>query len=182
MFEPRYRQDPDPWGTLSDPVELAKADDTLTVCGPGPFRRVCELGAGVGSLTARLAPRCAELLTIDVAPTAVALAAQRLTPWPHARALVGEIPRDLPSGPLDLVVASEILYYLDADGFAATLAWLAGALEPGGRVVSVHWLGAAPDLRRGAADVAAALASLPELARLVAECRRTYRLDVLERV
>jgi predicted TPR repeat methyltransferase len=124
MFEPRYRADPDPWGTLSDPVELAKADDAIAACGAGPFSRACELGAGVGGLTARLAPRCGELIAIDAAPTAVALAAERLGSWPHARAVVGEIPRDLPAGPFELVVASEILYYLDAGGFARTLRWL----------------------------------------------------------
>ena len=47
-FERRYREQEDPWGTLTRPYEKAKMAATLAVCGPGPFDRACELGAGIG--------------------------------------------------------------------------------------------------------------------------------------
>ena len=58
-FEARYRADADPWRTLSDPAERAKAAHVLAVCGDGPFAAALELGCGIGALTADLAPRCA---------------------------------------------------------------------------------------------------------------------------
>ena len=154
---------------------------TLAACGPGPFAAACELGAGVGGLTARLAPRCASLLALDVAPTAVAEAARRLAPWPQAQARVGVVPRDLPDGPFDLVVASEILYYLEPGELAETLAWLPRALVPGGRVVVVHWSGIAHDAPHTAVQVTEALLAVPELAHVLGEDGPTYRIDALER-
>ena len=182
-FEARYRTDPDPWRTLTDPYESHKRERTLTACGPGPFASACDLGAGTGVLAAALAPRCDQLLALDGAPTAVAEAQRRLTPFPHAEARVARLPDGLPTGPFDLVVASEILYYLDEDAFRHGLGLAAGRVGRWGRAVAVHWTGTAPDLQRGADDVGAALAATPRL-RMVEDgtgSHRGFRLDVLER-
>lgn len=119
----------------------------------------------------------------DGAPTAVAEAARRLAPFPDAEARTATLPGDLPAGPFELVVASEILYYLGDADFHTTLDWLADtALIPGGRLVAVHWLGSAPDLCRSAADVGAALARTPGLRELDRGApTEGFRLDVLER-
>jgi SAM-dependent methyltransferase len=182
-FEARYRADPDPWGTLTDPYESRKRERTLAACGEGPFASAVDLGAGTGVLAAALAPRCKRLLALDGAPTAVAEAQRRLAPFPHAEARTAMLPDGLPSGPLDLVVASEIMYYLDEDAFRAVLDWLPDALASAGRAVAVHWTGTAPDLRRGADDVGAALAATAGL-RVIedgAGSTEGFRLDVLER-
>ena len=182
-FEARYRADPDPWRTLTDPYESHKREQTLAACGQGPFASACDLGAGAGVLAAAVAPRCARLLALDGAPTAIAEAQRRLAPFPHAEARVARLPDGLPTGPLDLVVASEILYYLDEDAFHMVLAWLPDALAGGGRVVAVHWTGTAPDLQRSADDVGAALAATPGL-RMVEDgsgSSEGFRLDVVER-
>jgi len=178
-FEDRYRAEGDPWATLTDPTERAKAAAVLEACGEGPFAAVCDLGAGLGLIAAALAPRSRSLLALDAAPTAVAAAAGRLAPWPGARAEVAVLPDDLPGETFDLVVASEVLYYLAPAAFAATLRWLDGAVAPAGRVVAVHWTGSAPDLQRSADDVHAALARRPRLTRIATTRAATYRLDVL---
>lgn len=181
-FEARYRADPDPWRTASDPYEQGKIRATLKACGPGPFAAACELGAGIGVLTAALAPRCRALLALDGAPTAVAAATARLAPFPGAAARVAVLPDDLPDGPWDLVVASEVLYYLEDAGMQDVGRWLARALVPGGRVVTVHWTGTAPDLRRDADDVVATLAAVPALqAAPGGAVHLGYRIDVLAR-
>jgi len=180
-FEARYRADPDPWDTLTSGYEREKRRRTLEACGPGPFAAACDLGAGTGALAAELAPRCERLLALDGAPTAVAAARERLAPFAHAEARVARLPDGLPAGEsYDLVVASEILYYLDDGALAETLAWIDGALAPGGRLVAVHWTGTAPDLRRDAAAVGEALA------RAVTGRRETvadgaFRLEVVAR-
>jgi SAM-dependent methyltransferase len=178
-FEARYRAEGDPWRTLSDPAERAKAEAALAACGDGPFDAVCDLGAGLGVLAAELAPRSRTLLALDGAPTAVAAAAERLAPWPGARAERAVVPDDLPDATFDLVVASEMLYYLPPDAFAATLRWLDGALRPGGRLVAVHWTGSASDLHRSADAVHLALARRPRLKARATMRAATYRLDTL---
>jgi SAM-dependent methyltransferase len=181
-FEARYRAEPDPWRTLTDPYELGKRRRTLEACGPGPFAAVCELGSGLGALAAELAPRCTRLLALDASPTAVDAATGRLAPFAHAAACVAVVPEDLPPrARFDLIVASELLYYLDAPALAATVAWAARALVAGGRLVAVGWTGRAPDMRRDAADAAAALACAPELRAVDTACHPGYRIDVLER-
>jgi trans-aconitate methyltransferase len=180
-FETRYRTDPDPWETLTSAYEREKRLRTLAACGPGPFAAICDLGAGLGLLAEWLAPRCGRLLALDAAPTAVAAARERLAPLGNAEARVATLPDDLPpdADAFDLVVASEILYYLDDAAFARTLAWLGGTR---GRVVAVHWTGTAGDLRRSALDVSGALAATPGLRVVSAEDTGAgYRLDVLER-
>jgi SAM-dependent methyltransferase len=181
-FEARYRAEGDPWATLTDPAERAKAASNLAACGDGPFAAVCDLGAGLGVLAAALAPRARALLALDAAPTAVAAAADRLAPWPRAEARVAVLPDGLPAGAFDLVVASEILYYLPDPAFAATLDWLDRALLAGGRLVAVHWTGTAPDLHRSADAAHDALARRPRLAPVACTREPTYRLDVLEAV
>jgi len=178
-FEDRYRAEGDPWATHTDPTERAKAHAVLDACGEGPFEAVCDLGAGLGVLAAGLAPRSRSLLALDAAPTAVAAARERLAPWPHAEARVATLPDDLPDGEFDLVVASEILYYLPPAGLAATLAWLDRAVVPGGHVVAVHWTGEAPDLQHTADAVHEALVARDGFCWLAGSRTDTYRLDVL---
>lgn len=157
-FDARFRADPDPWDTTTSAYEREKYDRTLAACGPGPFHRALELGGANGAFSARLAGRCDALTTIDFSPTAVGLAQERLEERDHVRVLHGTVPDDLPRGQdHDLVVASEVLYYLPDDAFRRTVDRLPQLLRPGGRLVAVHWSGQAPDLRRSAVETHRAL-------------------------
>ncbi len=180
-FERRYQRDGDPWDYRSSGYELAKYDVTLSACGPGPFASALELGGSIGVFSARLAHRCEALTTIDGSPTAVSAARAQLTGFPQARAIVGEIPEAIGPGAHDLVVASEILYYLDDDALAATLERLRDVLIAGGRLVAVHWRPAGPERPQTAATVHARLRSQPWLRPLCDRCTADYLLDVLER-
>ena len=75
-----------------------------------------ELGGSIGVFTALLAPRCRPLVTLDAAPTAVAAARAHLAGVDgagHAEVRLGDDSGvTSPTAPFDLVVASEILYYL----------------------------------------------------------------------
>ena len=116
--------------------ERRKYDATLEACGDGPYHRALELGSSIGVFSARLAPRCHSLVTVDAAPSAVADARRRLAGMPSVQVLLGGIPDAIPEGSFDLVVASEILYYLEPDALAATFARLrdvAGDARPAGR-------------------------------------------------
>ena len=180
-FERRYRHDPDPWQYRRSRYERQKYAATLAACGRGPFRNALELGASIGVFSVQLAPRCQTLTTIDFAPTAVALARSELAPYPHASAIQGRIPDDLPPGPFDLVVASEVLYYLRPDALDGTLGALERSLAPGGRLVCVHWRRTGPDRPLSADQVHAAVCALPWLRQLLSEPSSEYLLDVFER-
>lgn len=180
-FERRYRRDEDPWRYRQSPYERRKYAATLEACGPGPFRNALELGASIGVFSVQLAPRCEALTTVDFAPTAVRLAQSELAPYPHARAIEGRIPDDLPAGPFDLVLASEVLYYLSPDALGRTFAALERTLSHDGRLVCVHWRRTGPDRPLSADEVHEAVLALPWLTQLLSAPSRDYLLDVFER-
>ena len=181
FFEQLYRDDIDPWGYATSPYERAKYQATLAACGPGPFNRALELGASIGVFTELLAPRCRALAAIDGAPTAVAATRSRLSGLRHVSVICGAIPEDLPGGQFDLVVASEVLYYLDPDG----LMWTCDALErrtaTGSRLVAVHWRTDGPERPLRADTVHGVLESLPWLEPIFSAPSEGYLLDVFER-
>lgn len=180
-FDALYRRDPDPWGYRERPYERAKYADTLRACGPGPFDAALELGGSIGEFTALLAPRCRRLRSLDASPAAVELARERLAALPtDVRALLGTVPADLPHDRFDLVVASEILYYLPRPAFDATVAALRERIVPGGRLVAVHYAPPGPERPLTAAAVHAALRAEPWLTSVERSDRGDYLLDVLE--
>jgi len=180
-FEARYRADPDPWGYTTSEYERRKYEATLAACGEGPFADALELGASIGVFSSLLAPRCERLTTIDAAPTAVAAACRRLAGAPHVDVILGEIPDAIPVRRFDLVVASEILYYLTASELARTAERLEPVMVAGARLVAIHWRPAGPERPLDAEQVHAILLRQPWLAPLASGGTADYLLDVLER-
>ncbi|MEH3054647.1 MAG: SAM-dependent methyltransferase [Patulibacter minatonensis] len=177
-----FRDDPDPWRFTLSPYEQAKRAATVAACGPEGGRTVLELGAANGVLAADLAPLARRLVAVEAAPSAAALARERLAPLAGCDVIEGLVPQHVPAGPFDLIVASEILYYLDDPSYARTLAALPEWLAPGGRVVAVHWRPAGPERPRAAADVHADLAALPTLRVAHEAPTDEYLLTVLDAV
>lgn len=128
-----------------------------------------------------LAPRCRSLVTIDASPTAVADARRRLSGQSSVTALVGEIPRDIPRRTYDLVVASEILYYLEPPALDMTLDVLWRCTRAGARLVAVHWRPPGPERPFDAAAVHQRLRDAPWLLSRRRAGTADYLLDVLER-
>ena len=179
-FDRLYAADPDPWGFATSPYEREKYDATVLALGGRRYRRGLELGCSIGVLTARLAAHCDLLLAVDVAEAALAQARGRLAALPHVRVARREIPEELPDGPFDLIVASEVLYYLDAPALEAAVEAVAAALEPGGSLLAVHWRPATRTYPQGGDDVHARLAALGWPAGVTARTPR-YALDRFDR-
>ena len=180
-FESLYQRDEDPWGYRARTYEREKYRATLAACGPGPFDSGLELGASIGVFSALLAPRCRRLTTVDGAPTAVRAARELLARYPNVRVLLGAIPDVVPGDKVDLVVASEILYYLDPDDLSSTLERLSQVLVGGGRLVAVHWRPTGPDRPASAAAVHSALGSSQWLDEIEDRSTSDYLLNVYKR-
>jgi SAM-dependent methyltransferase len=87
-----------------------------------------------------------------------------------------------PEGTFDLVVVSELVYYLDADDREAFWCAVEEHLRPGGHLVAVHWLREAPEYPVEGAQVHDELAARPALARTVRHDEADFRLEVYARV
>lgn len=180
-FETRYRSDPDPWRYQSSGYERAKYEATVRACGRGPHHRALELGSSIGVLSAMLVAHCHQLVTIDGAPTAVAEARRRLAGAGNVQIVLGAIPEAIGPGPYDLVVASEILYYLDPDALARTFETLELTMSRGARLVAVHWRPPGRERPFTAAAVHGRLHRTDWLTGVSAAHTRDYLLDVMVR-
>ncbi len=157
VFELLHRS-ADPWGYHSDPYEHRKAatavDATAGLCP----RSILEVGCADGHLAVRLldAHPEASLTAVDIAPTAVAAAQRRLSPYgARARAVQGEASSFSDSTPADLVVFSEVLYYFGGpSGIRRALQGFPDRLAPDADVLMVH---PAPEAGRLHAAVSRAL-------------------------
>lgn len=141
-FDARYRADPDPWGVASDWYERRKRAVLLASLPRERYRRAWDAACGNGVLAHDLDDRCAEILASDASPRAVELAGVRCASAPHVQVAQIALPDDpLPSDnePFDLVVLSEVLYYLEESDRSATLRVVDQAAAGDAQVVVVHW-------------------------------------------
>lgn len=180
-FESLYAGDPDPWRFASSPYERNKYADTLAALAPR-YRRGFEVGCSIGVLTASLAARCDALLAVDIAAGAVQAARQRCADLPQVTLARMTVPGTWPDGAFDLIVLSEVLYYLSPDDLARVASLVAGSMAPGGDCILVHWTGETDYPLPGDEAVADFLAALPSGFRVSRQERRpAYRMDVLRR-
>jgi trans-aconitate methyltransferase len=167
-----------------DPYDLrrkAYVEETyareLAALGERSFERGLEIGCSIGTLTERLAPRCDSLLALDVSHAAVRTARQRLSHLPWVRVERRKLPRRMPRGPFDLIVASEVLFFWKGDALIKALPKLEDALSPGGTLLALHWRGENPQRPLQADDVHELLAGHTRLEPVVTATESEYRLD-----
>lgn len=139
-FEARFRQEIDPWNYTHSAFEAHKRSVLLRAAGHRQYGRGLELACAIGETTKHLAPRCLRLAAQDSSPTALREARRRIGPNVRVSLDAGVLPADMPSGPFDLVVASEILYYLRPSDLQTLLDRMLRATARGGRIVSLHHL------------------------------------------
>lgn len=181
-FDDRYAADPDPWQFQTSDYERGKYAATLAALPRDRYVSVLEIGCSIGVLTRQLASRCDALVSLDLTELALAQARVRCRDLNHVRFELAQVPGQWPAGSFDLIVLSEVVYYLDADDVARLVERVRGSLVDGGDVVLVHWTGethypltgdeAADRFIEGVANL------MPVTHRERAE---KYRLDVLHR-
>lgn len=181
-FDRLYACGADPWSYETSAYEAAKYAATLDALPRRRFLSGLEVGCSIGVLSDQLSRRCDRFLGIDLSPIAIGRARRRLVGRESAAFAVAEVPAFWPDGRFDLIVLSEILYYLDLDEVSRLSVHVRAALLRGGICVLVNWLGSTGTPVSGA-EAADAFCSLVDgsLAERL-ECRVTtaqYDLRIL---
>lgn len=180
-FDDLYGRDPDPWRFETSAYEREKYADTLAALERPRYGRVLEVGCSIGVLTAQLAERADHLVATDVAEAALAVARRRLDAVGNVRFERTAFPAEAPEGPFDLIVLSEVLYYLSSADLRRAASTVVERLAPGGEALLVHWLGETPDYPLTGDEAAEGFlaAACPPLTTARRERRERYRLELL---
>jgi SAM-dependent methyltransferase len=176
-FERMYGDSADPYGMRTRWYEARKRAVLLAALPHPRYGRAYEPGCGAGELTAELAARCDDLLSSDFSPRALASARERTAALANVRIASHVLPRDWPAGTFDLIIVSELGYFLDADAMRVLAGHCGTALADDGVLVACHWR---PDFDARAQSTDAVHTALADLglARTVHHAEDDFVLDV----
>jgi precorrin-6B methylase 2 len=132
-------------------------------------------------LTRMLAARCGRVLAIDSTAIAVTQARDALAGYPNVEIRQARLPRELPAGRFDLILASEILYYFSHEDLHGVLAGLMERLEPDGDLVAVHHRTRDRSYGYDGFNVHQILTTHPKLETVVHHDDDEFVLDILRR-
>ena len=181
-FDALYTADPDPWKFAASPYERAKYTLTLNAMPKPRYRSALEVGCSIGVLTRSLASRCDAVVAIDAAPTPLVEARRRCADLPGVRFEQMFVPEQWPDGVFELILLSEVVYYLSREDVGRLAARVTNSLPKGGSVILVHWTGPTDYPLSGDEAVALFIERMgPTCVVERADRYAEFRLDVLSR-
>jgi SAM-dependent methyltransferase len=183
-FQQLYQQDADPWKVRQRWYEQRKRDILLASLPRQRYRSAFEPACGNGELTAALAHRAERLLASDLSAEAVVLTRRRMlreAPSDAARVTIRQqhMPQDWPAdAAFDLIVISEMAYYLDEQALLRLRQCCVDGLAEGGTLVMCHWRRPFDDRRLNTDSVHTVFDATPGLHRLLRHSEDDFLLDV----
>ena len=183
-FETLHADRDDPWGFETRWYEERKRAVLLASLPARDYASVLEVGCSTGVLTRELAARVREggsVLGIDISAHAVERAEARLSAHPNASAERMRVPDEWPDGRFDLVVISEIGYYLAPAELTAVLERVLGSLTDDGALVLCHWRHPVDGRAETGDSVHAAVRARFEFGAVVQHLEEDFVLEVFER-
>jgi hypothetical protein len=141
-FDAMYATSRDPWQLAGRWYEQRKYAMTMAMLPLPRYRHAYEPGCSVGVLTELLTARCDHVTATDVAATALDAAAERLARTGHSGQVTlarRSLDLDWPTEDFDLVVLSEVAYYLDAESLRGVLDRECPRLVTGATLIAAHW-------------------------------------------
>ncbi|MEK6343165.1 MAG: bifunctional PIG-L family deacetylase/class I SAM-dependent methyltransferase [Curtobacterium sp.] len=135
-FDAHYARKPEGWDFDGSWYERRKRAVTVAALPRERYRSALELGCATGVLTAALTERADQVLGTDISEAPLARARVRA---PRARFVRAALPDEWPGGRFDLVVLSEIGYFLTPADLDRTIDRVLDSLDDDGVLVACHW-------------------------------------------
>ncbi len=181
-FRRIYARNADPWAFQTSAYEQEKYQRTLAALGGRRFRSGFEPGCSIGVLTRLLATRCDALLAADIVEEPLCTARKLCVDLPWVRFTRLSVPDEWPDGHFDLIVLSEVLYFLAPKDIARLAGRVLNGLDPDGVVVSVNWRGHGDDPCGGDEAATILLNETHSLLSVASSfLTASYRIDMLTR-
>ena len=161
-FDALYGASDDPYALRTRWYEERKRALLLAALPQRRYRRVYEPGCGVGELTLALSKRCDEVLASDRSKRAVEIARECTRGVRNVRVEQQALPADWPhdAGRFDLIVLSELGYFLDAPSMRRLANCCEHSLDTDGTLVACDWRPTFRERVISTADVHATLAAI----------------------
>lgn len=173
-LEQIYAQSDDPWNFAHSSYEQEKFRATRAALGERNFNAALELGCGNGQLARHISPLCKTYTGLDAVQRPLEAARRAV---PAAQFVQGFLPEDLPEGDFDLIVLSEVLYFLSA-GAIRTLAARIAERWPVAFIVCVSYLGPTQNTLEGAEALEIFITAMGPSHEFHKYCAtRDYRID-----
>jgi SAM-dependent methyltransferase len=180
-FDDLYKADPDPWHFATSLYERDKYAATLETLKGRTFFSALEVGCSIGILTRQLAAHCRSLVAVDISDLAIARAFQNCRGLPHVSLRKAHIPSEWPDGVFDLILFSEILYFLNPEDIRRTAKCCIKSLIRDGLVLLINWTGETDYPCAGDEAVAHFASAVKQRLRPILHRRQSkYRIDLLE--
>ena len=182
-FDDIYNANLDPWGFETRPYEAQKYEATLAALPKTKYNNALEIGCSIGVLTEKLAQRCNNLLSVDVAAKALDVAKKRCEKLPQVHFELMRLPQQFPDDKFDLILVSEVGYYWSWEDLRRAQQLIIDHLMPGGNLLLIHWTPFVPDYPLTGDEVHDAFLNetTADLQHKQGSRADTYRLDVFER-
>jgi hypothetical protein len=175
-----YAASDDPWGFDDRWYERRKYAVTLAALTRPSYACAFEPGCANGALTELLQARCGRLYACELVPEVADRARRRLAGHAHVDVRCAPFPNWWPDEPIDLLVLSEVAYYLTTLGRSDAERSISTSLLPGGELIAVHYTGST-DYPMGGHAVSTWLDGLDCLERLVRHVDRDFEAGVWQR-
>jgi predicted TPR repeat methyltransferase len=141
-FADMYAEAPDPWRLSDRWYEERKYALTVAMLPLPQYRHAFEPGCSVGVLTEHLTHRCEHVTATDVAEAALDAARARLERGARLDRVTLRrlsLASEWPADEFDLIVLSEVAYYLAAPTLRGVLDRECRRLQPGTTIIASHW-------------------------------------------
>lgn len=178
-FDKVYTENPDPWNLEKSEYEKEKYMKTLDSLPKKRYLKGLEIGCSIGVLTNLLAERCDELLSIDLNEIALASAKARLGDRSNVTLKIGSIPDNLPKDTFDLVVMSEVGYFLNFGDLMKAKGEIKFRMTNDADLILVHWIHEVADFPLSGDQVNKCFLDDEDLKLIMSYRSPDYRLEVL---
>lgn len=183
-FDDVYTAKDDPWDFATSDYEAAKYAATLAALPGEKYENVFEIGCSIGVLTGKLAARCERVLAVDVSEKALDKAREQCRNVSNVTFKKMSVPQEFPDEKFDLILISEVGYYLSEADWQTAMKKVFAHLSENGQIALVHWRPFVPDYPQTGDAVHQSFAEFAEgkLRRINHELTEKYRLDVWEKL
>ncbi|SFH80474.1 class I SAM-dependent DNA methyltransferase [Halpernia frigidisoli] len=183
-FKKVYEANDDPWNFKSSEYETLKYQETLDALPKSRYKNALEIGCSIGILTKLLSGRCDQLLAIDISEKALDQAKEYCSDLGNVTFKQMNFPSEFPDEKFDLIMISEVAYYLSAADWEFAMENLYSNLSEKANVILVHWLPIVHDYPQTGDEVHDQFAKIfsNKMKNVFSTRAEKYRIDVWEKL